>query len=559
MSGGRRKVRVRCDVRGLVWLTALVSGVARGAWAAEAPAVVKEVRQEVTKSNADAGGRPLPVASHWARSFGGRNFSSEYQVSMLEQGHHVMPNLDMPSPGAETYEEKGREVVRKLAEWRAPFSLRGGQWEQLLLSKDHPRDDPGKWRNLPLEKTPLLVDLTGRIDNWISPFGAVEPWREVGRYYASSGSFDQLQQWYPDPPLVIFLSNNEARRLKPKHKVEERSKRYVDKYGTGRPGAFQRGVMAEAYLERYAALLKGMREGLRSERWRRSCLLVAYNALGPPHFGRWEDWPSYSWTTEDRIDPWHLVWEGGSVSYYTHNWNASTDYRVWSPQIEAMNWVFMLEEAYEERPDFWFELSVWDGNSSAGGDDGKQKRNTYLEAGQQWSPGRYGGFVQYGMWLTRPRVVREFRGHGVPREEFREYFAALLAAVDRVWKDPVLRRFWRKGKLVPNHSREHPYQTRIPEKWRGVDRWYLLNTSADPPGEWGLMTEVPVFSLARAMGREGNREWLLYAHAPAKGLEGVEIEIPDYGTVTVDVTPAGRFYHVREKGQSVTLLNGGGR
>jgi len=30
--------------------------------------------------------------------------------------------------------------------------------------------------------------------------------------------------------------------------------------------------------------------------------------------------------------------------------------------------------------------------------------------GQRWSPDRYAGFVQFGMWLLRPRAVEEFRG-----------------------------------------------------------------------------------------------------------------------------------------------------
>ncbi|MGD2175181.1 MAG: proline racemase family protein, partial [Candidatus Brocadiaceae bacterium] len=377
-----------------------------------------------------------------------------------------------------------------------------------------------------------------------------------GRYYSGSGAFGQLQEWYPDPPLVILLSNNEARRVKTKHNIEARSKRYVDKYGTGTPLTAQCRAMAEGYIERYGALLKGMHDGLKAEAWRRNRLFVAYGAFGPSHFGRWGDWPRYSFATEDRMDPWHLVWDGGSPSYYTHDWDASTDYRVWSPQVQAMNWVFMLEEAYEESPDFWFEISIWDGNrgSKPSSDGRKEKRAHYLEAGQEWSADRYGGFVQYGMWLTRPRAMREFRGSTVKRADFTEEFAALLAAVDRVYEDPVLTKFWRRGELVPNRSRQHPYQTKIPEKWQGVDRWFMLNTSLDPPGAWDTTTEIPVFSLARMIGELGGREWLLYAHAPVAACQDVEIEIPEYGKVLVDVTPGGSFYHIIEKAKSVTPI-----
>jgi hypothetical protein len=94
----------------------------------------------------------------------------------------------------------------------------------------------------------------------------------------------------------------------------------------------------------------------------------------------------------------------------------------------------------------------------------------------------------------------------------------------------------------------------IPEKWRSVDRWFLLSTSLDPPGKWDVMTEVPVFSLARVMGEPGSRQWLLYAHSPLRLREKVEIELPEFGKVTVDVSVDGSYYHVHEKNRSVSPI-----
>jgi hypothetical protein len=540
-------------------------GNAPSAAAADVYRVVAEMNRELTKKNGDPGGRPLPVVSHWANGFNRPKFSSDYQIGLLAQGHRVMPTIPFPRPGAAEYPREGKPWIEKLARWKAPISLRAGQWESVLYDKDHPREEPGRWRNLPPEKSPLLINPQGKLENWLSPFGAVEPWYEAGRYNTSSGAFAQLQQSYPDPPLVILLSNNEARKIKTKHNIELRSKRYVDRHAAvggygirayppprGNSGFFQRRAIAEGYLPRYAALLRGIRDGLGSKTWRENSLLVGYGAFGPPHFGRWDEWTVYSLTTEDRIDPWHLVWEGGSPSYYTHNWNASTDYRVHSPQIESMNWVFMLEEAYAERPDFWFEISVWDGNTTDKTKPGARKKGFYLREGQEWSPERYAGFVQFGLWLLRPRVVREFRGSTMPRDEFGRDFEALVEAVDRVWQDPVLTRFWRHGQLVPNRSRKHPYQSKIPEKWRDIDRFFLLNTSLDPPEPWQLDTEIPVFSLARRIGEGPNRQWLLYAHAPVKTRQQVRIEIPEFGQVTVDVTPGGNFYLIKASDRSAT-------
>ncbi len=275
------------------------------------------------------------------------------------------------------------------------------------------------------------------------------------------------------------------------------------------------------------------------------------NAFGPPHFGRMDNWYIHSFVTEERLDSWPLVWEGGSPSYYTHNWNESTDYRVWSPQVESQNWICMLEGTYRERPDFWFEISVWDGNpASREKSKYRRKMDFYIERGQRWSPERYAGFVQFGLWLLTPRVVREFRGSTVPRAEFAQDFEALVGAVDRVWTNPVLKDFWRQGKLVPNRAWKHPYQKNIPEKWKTADRWFQLDTSLDPPRPWELATELPVFALARVLGKKGDRRWLLYAHSPVEPRRGVEITIPEWGKVTVDVTPGGNFYLIREADRS---------
>jgi hypothetical protein len=211
-----------------------------------------------------------------------------------------------------------------------------------------------------------------------------------------------------------------------------------------------------------------------------------------------------------------------------------------------------LLEAYAERPDFWFEMSVWDGNNAGKPKKGMRKKDFYLEHGQTWSSERYAGFVQFGLWLLRPRVVREFRGSTMPRDEFGADFEAMVAGADRVWQDPVLTRFWRHGELVPNRSRKHPYQSKIPEKWKDVDRWFLLSTNLDPPGEWKLETEIPVFSLARVLGEGDGREWLLYAHSPLQPRRGVEIEIPGLAKVKVDVTPGGAFYLVKARDKAAT-------
>ena len=100
--------------------------------------------------------------------------------------------------------------------------------------------------------------------------------------------------------------------------------------------------------------------------------------------------------------------------------------------------------------------------------------------------------------------------------------------------------------LRAHYTRAHPYQVHIPEEYKKEDRWFLLNTNLDPPGSWDLNTELPVMALARVIAQSNQREWLVYAHAPVGPHNQVQIEIPEFKKIVVDVPVAGAFYHVRE-------------
>ena len=59
----------------------------------------------------------------------------------------------------------------------------------------------------------------------------------------------------------------------------------------------------------------------------------------------------YSLITDEWTSPnWH-IWDGGSPSYYTHNWNDNRDHWVFSTQVQSMNWIFQLDEAWKVNPD----------------------------------------------------------------------------------------------------------------------------------------------------------------------------------------------------------------
>jgi hypothetical protein len=94
-----------------------------------------------------------------------------------------------------------------------------------------------------------------------------------------------LQEWYPEPPRVIFLSNNEHGKLH--WSQAETAKRYLDRYGKGKDGNFKRKTVADGFVERYRVLQEGMREGLTNPAWKKNAVFIAYGDYGPAHFGRW--------------------------------------------------------------------------------------------------------------------------------------------------------------------------------------------------------------------------------------------------------------------------------
>ena len=122
-----------------------------------------------------------------------------------------------------------------------------------------------------------------------------------------------------------------------------------------------------------------MREGLTSKTWQKNVRFIGYEAYPPVHFGRWGGWKEYSLYAPGRLDPQPVVWDGGSPSYYLHNWMAITDYTLWSPQVETMNWVFMLDEIQRTETEFLVR-AVDLGRRSAG--RGQRQTQVFRQPGQ---------------------------------------------------------------------------------------------------------------------------------------------------------------------------------
>jgi hypothetical protein len=61
-------------------------------------------------------------------------------------------------------------------------------------------------------------------------------------------------------------------------------------------------------------------------------------------------------------------------------------------------------------------------------------------------------------------------------------------------------------------------------------------------------------ALARVKGTKPNRIWLLYTHAPTGARTNVQISIPDYKAVTINVALAVSFYLIDESTNNITPI-----
>jgi hypothetical protein len=156
--------------------------------------------------------------------------------------------------------------------------------------------------------------------------------------------------------LSPFISNNEHAKLR--WQDLEQDSRSPQHMGKAQEPESRRRTSGDRWITLYRALQSGMRAGLSAPAWNELSVFVGYDAIGARALGRWPGWSDYSLNVPGRFDPHPFMWDGASVSYYTDNWSGISDYTVFSPQLEAMNWVFMQREAERLNPCFFFELST---------------------------------------------------------------------------------------------------------------------------------------------------------------------------------------------------------
>jgi arylsulfatase A-like enzyme len=94
--------------------------------------------------------------------------------------------------------------------------------------------------------------------------------------------------WAMQQRLIRWREQVGAQVPRPKSSQDpSRQHGYLDRYGKGRSDEFKRKVVGDGWIERYQALLDGMRAELVSQHWRKHVRLVGDGAFPPVDFGPW--------------------------------------------------------------------------------------------------------------------------------------------------------------------------------------------------------------------------------------------------------------------------------
>jgi len=525
-------------------------------------------------------GRPLPLAGSW----NAEDWGPKYFQQLIEGGHHVILNFNDPSSeGMRAYfsGEKGRPRMMEAFETyyrpglefakanKLPICFRGWNWAEGPVDF---QERPAKLNKttIPLEKMAALVVNGERAKGRTTdPFGPIENWVEWGKFWFGNELIKMIQDVYPDPPMVVFLNNNEAGEPHVSGDLDK-SDRFRAKFGDGpHDPAFVDKVIREAFDEKYAAMFAAAKASLASPTWRKNARFVAYNTLwGTTSIGYGKNpRPGMGF---DNAKGW-LQWrryDGDMTEFYSNDWQGGkSEVRPFSMQVEAGNMASVQDRILGENPEFLLSHIYWDGGVPGNifrGRRATSKTFAYIANGSPWGFDRYEGWVQFCLWTARSRLAFEFRGQEKLDALKRGVWMALLNSVDRPWNDPILEEFWRHGKLVPNRDELPAFNgltDEDPEWVRKLDRWSMLTNDANPPREsWDdRNTRLNVYALAYVLGEAPKRRWLIYAHAPAGARTDVKVVIPEYGVVQLASVPqSGSFFLLDEADNSLTTVMAGG-
>ena len=453
------------------------------------------------------GTKTLPLVANW--NVGIPEYSDGlnplYMINRLTNGEHIVPTWKLDpyyndAVGLSYYETS----IKKAAELGLPlvFTLPS---PESALTKDDVYFTMDKTNN------PNVITPKGIVLPKLSPFGPNSLWNEVGGQWSTTSLMAQLQEWYPNPPLVIFIDEDSASKLS--WSELSNSSRYQTQYPLNGSDEFKRTLVNAHWVEKYRQLHQGFMEGFTSDAWKKNTKFITRNQLAI-NMGMTNDWQNGATTTNLHANIWPLTADGLTINF-------SLD----KNKTQLNNLPFMLDEAKASNPNFVSQLSI--------------------DANQQiTNPNIYRGYTQLALWLLRPNIIRQ-TSHETIKVEINPLFQQVVDSVELINNNEILADFWKNGKLVKTGNSN--YNLNIPTKYQTVPREFFLKTDAT----------IPVYAFALEKGMAPNREWLIYTQSSSENVKDITITIPWYKDVLANSSTQGLFSIIKEsyKQNSITDIH----
>ena len=470
--------------------------------------MARSITAEALKAFSDSKERALPLTAHWnvGESEG---MDPMYMLSRIELGEHILVSWKLDpyysdTIGSSYYEES----VKKAAELNLPLVFVLPAPESALTKENY-------YRSLEATENPNVVDTNGDIVEKLSPFGPDELWSEMGEQWASTALMAQLQEWYPNPPLVVFVSKDEADKLL--WSELETSSRYQENYPAGKDDSFKRTLVGAKWIEKYRQMHDGFKKGFTQTPWKENVKFVSYNKLSD-NLGTSNEWINNATLTNQYMNVWPLTADGVTIDFNLLGDKSDTSTNA--PHILANNLPFMLSEAKLQNPSFSYQLSI---------DDNEKITDV----------ARYRGLTQFALWFLRPSTIRQ-ASSATTAEELEPMYQELSDSVELIHYNEQLASFWRDAELVS--TGESDLNKNIPSQYQYDPRKFLLETDANPIKPWDENTAIKVWSFALLKGESPNREWLVYVQSPEGNISDLTVTIPTYQDIKVDSSVNGQFY-----------------
>jgi len=477
------------------------------------------ITTEALKAFSDSTERSLPLLAHW--NVGIPEFVEAmdpmYMISRIELGEHVLVSWKLDpyynDSISSSYYEKS---IKKAAELNLPLVF-------VLPAPESALTKDSYYFALESATNPNVVTSKGDVVEKLSPFGADELWNEVGEQWSSTTLMAQLQEWYPNPPLVLFVSEDEAAKLSWSQLSQE------SRYTASGDDNFKRTLVGAEWIEKYRQMHDGFKKGFVNTSWKENVKFMTYNKFSE-NLGE-SNWLEGATLTNHYMNIWPLTADGATVDFDLSG--SKTDNSADAPHVLANNLPFMLNEAKLINPNFAYQLSL----------DAVSKVS---------EPAKYRGLTQFALWFLRPSIIRQASQES-DREMLAPLFQEVADSVELIHYNEQLATFWREGSLV--NSGESNLNQNIPEQYLNDPRWFLLKTDVNPPRPWVDETSISVWAFALVKGEAPNREWLVYAQSPDGDMHDVTVTIPEYKDVLVDSGVNGSFYILSENSTQVKINN----